>query len=92
MAFEARPFRNRGFHHLVRNDDPERHLAAEPSLPLLGGLRRLRRLVHAARTDAGAPLQAFQPGELFVLVGNGLLQFGDFAEQLDQQSLKLWTA
>jgi hypothetical protein len=78
IAFEARPFRDYDFHHLIRNDDPGRHLAAEPPLLLLARLRRLRRIVHAARLDAGTALQAFQPGDLLALCGNDLFQFGDF--------------
>ena len=58
----------------------------------LAGLRRLGRLVHAARFDGGAALQTFQAGDLFALLAKNLLQGGNFAEQFNQQSLKLWTA
>ena len=92
MALEARPFRDRRLHHLVFDADPRRHLAAEPPLPLFAGLRRLGRLVHAARFDRGAALQAFQAGDLFALFADHLFQGGNFAEQFNQQSLKLWTA
>ena len=93
VALEARAFRHgRGFHHPVLNDDPGRHLAAPPRLLLLGGLGRLRSLVHAARFDGGAAFQAFQTGDLVALFGNNLFQGRNFAEQLNQQSLKLCTA
>ena len=41
---------------------------------------------------ARAALQAFQTGDLFALLADNLLQGGDFAEQFNQQSLKLCTA
>nr|WP_294547292.1 hypothetical protein [uncultured Rhodopila sp.] len=90
MRLEARAFRDRGgFHHPVFNDDPGRHLAAPPRHLLLGGLGRLRTLVHAARFDGGA---AFQTGDLFALFGSNHFQGGNFAEQLNQPSLRLCTA
>src|SRR5271165_6615183 len=74
--------------------DPWRHLAAEPPLRLFDGFRGVRRIVHAARfawLDRGAALQAFQAGDLFPLFADRLLQRSDFAGQLNQQSLQLWT-
>ena len=49
-------------------------------------------LVHAARFDVRAALQAFQARDLFVLFGDRLLQCGDLGEQFHQQGFKLWTA
>jgi hypothetical protein len=42
--------------------------------------------------DVGATLQAFQASDLLAVLGNNLFQGSDFAEQFNQQSLKLWTA
>ena len=80
MTLEARAVRNRDFHHLVFDADPQCHLAAEPPLALSHRLRRLGSLIHAAWFDRGPALQAFQPGDLFALLGNNLFQCGDFAE------------
>src|SRR3954451_25063670 len=93
MALEARSLRHRRrLDHQVFDDDPRRHLAAEPPRLLFGGLRRLRRLIHAARFDGRTALQPFQTGDLFTLLANNLFQGGNLAKQLNQQSLKLWTA
>ena len=81
-----------GRDHLLFNSDPGRDLAPTTP-PLIFHRFRLRgTLVHAARFDARAALQTFQTGDFFALFGNGLLQGGDFTEQFDQQSFKLWTA
>jgi hypothetical protein len=76
---------------MILDADPRRHLAAEAPLLLFARFRQLRRIVHAAGFDRGAALQAFQAGDLLALFANRLLQPGDFIEQLNQQSLKLWT-
>jgi len=41
---------------------------------------------------AGRPFNPFQTGDLFTLLADNLFQGGNLAEQLNQQSLKLWTA
>ena len=63
-----------------------------PPLRLLGGLRRLCRLVHAARFDGGAALQTLQTGDLFTLLGDSLFQGGNFAEQFNQPRFARWAA
>src|ERR1019366_6677570 len=92
VPLEAGSGRDLGRDHLLFNSDPGRDLA--PTTPPLIFYRfRLRgTVVHAARFDARAALQTFQTGDFFALFGNGLLQGGDFTEQFDQQSFKLWTA
>src|SRR5208283_5376100 len=60
-------------------------------LPQFPWLRRRGSFLHTARLDVRAALQTFQPGDLFALFGDRLLQGGDFAEQLNQQSFKLCT-
>ena len=40
----------------------------------------------------GPALQAFQTGDLFALLADNLFQGSDFAQQFNQQSLKLCTA
>src|ERR1700684_3685860 len=92
MTLEARSFRDRCLDHLIFDADPRRHLAAEPLLALSDRLRRLCRLVHAARFDRGATLQAFQAGDLFALFANDRFQGGNLSKQFNQQSLKLGTA
>jgi len=42
--------------------------------------------------NIGATLQAFQTGIFFPQFSDGLREGGDFTEQFNQQSLKLWTA
>ena len=49
-------------------------------------------MVHAARFDGRAAFQTLQTGDLLTLLGDGLLQRGNFAEQFNQQRFKLWTA
>ena len=78
--------------HFLFNDDPRRDLAPATPLLFLCRFRRLGAFVHAARFNIGATLQAFQTGDFFAQFGDGLLQGGDFTEQFNQQSLKLWTA
>ena len=93
VAFEARAFRDRrGFYPPVFNGDRGRNFAAPPRLLLFDGLRRLGPFVQAARFDGRAAFQAFQTGDFFALLGNNLFQSANFAEQFDQQSLKLCTA
>jgi len=41
---------------------------------------------------AGRPFNPFQTGDLFTLLADNFFQGGNLAEQLNQQSLKLWTA
>jgi hypothetical protein len=90
VTLEARSLRHRRrLDHLVFDDDPGRQLAAQPPLRLFGGLRRLRRLVHAARFEGGVALQPFQTGNLCALLADNLVQHGNLAEQLNQLSLKL---
>src|SRR5271168_1139297 len=90
MTLEARSVRDGDFHHLIFDADTRCHLAAEPPLAL-AGLRRLGFFVHATRFDRGPALQALQPGDLFALFAGNLFQGSDFAEQFNQQSLKLCT-
>src|SRR4051794_14660802 len=93
VAPEARAFGDRrGFHYPVFDADPRRHLAPATRRHLEGRLRRLRALVHAARFERGAALQAFQTGDLFALLADHLFQVGDFAKQFDHQSFELRTA
>ena len=42
--------------------------------------------------DGWAALQTFQARDLFALLTIRLLRGGEFAEHLEHQSLKLWTA
>src|SRR5271154_97556 len=90
MTLEARSVRDGDFHHLIFDADTRCHLAAEPPLAL-AGLRRLGFFVHATRFDRGPALQALQPSDLFALFAGNLFQGSDFAEQFNQQSLKLCT-
>ena len=92
ITLEARSFRDRGFDDLIFNVDPRRHRASAPPLCGCRGLWRLSALVHAAGFDVGAGFQAFQMRDLFAQFGNGLFQPGNFTQQLNQQSLRLWTA
>jgi hypothetical protein len=91
MTLKARSVRDGDLHHLLFNTDARCHFAAEPPLAL-AGLRWLGSFVHAARFDRGPALQAFQPGDLFALLASNLFQGSDFAQQFNQQSLKLCTA
>src|SRR5271156_64476 len=90
MTLEARSVRDGDFHPLIFDADTRCHLAAEPPLAL-AGLRRLGFFVHATRFDRGPALQALQPSDLFALFAGNLFQGSDFAEQFNQQSLKLCT-
>src|ERR1700679_1801735 len=92
ITLEARPRRNLGRDHLLFNDDPRGDLAPAASLLFFSGFRWLGTFVHAAGFDIGATLQAFQTGDFLAQFGDGPRQGGDFSEQFDQQSLKLWTA
>src|SRR3954470_13712515 len=93
VALEARSLQyGRRLDHLVLDDDPGRHLAAQPPLRLVRRLHRLRRFVHAARFDGRAALQSFQTRDLCALLADNLLQGGHFAAQFNQQRFKLWTA
>ena len=93
MTFEARSCRDRGLDHLVFDVDPRRHLAAAgPLLLFRAGFGGSVALSMPLGLMFGAALQTFQPGDLFALFADGLLQGGDFAEQFDQQSFKLCTA
>src|SRR5208282_5394286 len=91
VTFENRSRRNLDPDHLVFDFDPRRDLAPARLLPQFPWLRRRGSFLHTARLDVRAALQTFQPGDLFALFGDRLLQGGDFAEQLNQQSFKLCT-
>ena len=90
VAFENRSWRNLDPDHCVFDFYPRRDLAPARLLPRLPRLRRRGAFLHTARLDVRAALQTFQPGDLFVLFGDRLLQGGDFTEQSNQQSFKLW--
>ena len=90
VAFENRSWRNLDPDHLVFDFYPRRDLAPARLLPRLPRLRRRGAFLHTARLDVRAALQTFQPGDLFALFGDRLLQGGDFTEQSNQQSFKLW--
>ena len=93
ITLEARTRRNLGRDHFLFNDDPRRDLApATQALLFLCRFRRFGAFVHAARFNIGATLQAFQTGDFFPQFSDGLREGGDFTEQCNQQSLKLWTA
>jgi hypothetical protein len=55
-------------------------------------LCRFGGFVHPARLDVGPPLQALQPGDLFALLTDNLLQRRNFPKQLNQQRFKLCAA
>src|ERR1700733_14779692 len=92
VTLEARPRWNLGRDHFFFNDDPRRDLAPATPLLFLCRFRRLGAFVHAAWFDIGATLKAFQTGDFFPQFSDSLRQGGDFSEQFNQQSLKLWTA
>jgi hypothetical protein len=89
VAFENRSWRNLDPDHCVFDFYPRRDLAPARLLPRLPRLRRRGAFLHTARLDVRAALQTFQPGDLFALFGDRLLQGGDFTEQSNQQSLRL---
>jgi len=55
------------------------------------GISRIATLPGPLLSPPGAALQAFQARDLFALLADRLFQGGEFAEQINQQSLKLWT-
>ena len=92
MTFENRSWRDLDLDHLFFDFDPQRDLTPARLLPQFPRPRRRGAFFHAARFDGRAALQIFQTGVLFAQFCNTLFQHGDFTQQLDQQSLKLWTA
>jgi len=93
MTLKARPRRDLGRDHFLFHVDPRRDLApATSALLFLCRFRRLGAFVHAAWFDFGATLKAFQTGDFFPQFSDSLRQGGDFSEQFNQESLKLWTA
>ena len=89
MTFENRSRRDLDPDHLFFDFDPRRDLASARLLPRFLRLRRRGSFFHAARFDVRATFQTFQPGDLFALFGDRLLQGGNFTEQPNQQSFKL---
>ena len=89
MTFENRSWRDLDPDHLFLDLDPRRDLPSTRVLPGFLGLRRCGSFLHTARLNVRAAFQTFQPGDLFALFGQRLLQAGDFTEQSNQQSLKL---
>ena len=71
--------------------DPRRDPASTAPLRLRERFRRRGALVHVARFDVRAALQAFQARDRFALFGDRLRQSGDLSAQFRQQGLKPWT-
>jgi len=92
VALEARPRRDHRFDHPIFNADARGHLATAPPLLKRDRRRRLCAFVHATRLDIGTTPQAFQTGNLFAQPADRLFEDGNFTQNFNQQSLKLWTA
>src|SRR4051794_25935414 len=82
------PRRGRGFQHMVLDTDAGADFAASWMVLLPPGLCRFGGLIHAAGFDIRWPLQALQPGNLFALLADNLLQSRNLAQQFDQQGFK----
>ena len=92
VTFENRSWRDLDPDHLCFDFDPRRDLPSARLPPLFLRLRRRGSFLHAARLDVRAAFQTFQPGDLFALFGDGLLQDGYLTVQFHQQRFKLCTA
>ena len=91
VSLEAGSGRDLGIDHFLLDADARSDLTPAGSLLIFSGFRWRGTLVHADRFNVWTALQTFQTGDFLAQFGDGLLQRGEFSEQFDQQSLKLWT-